>query len=142
MPGVTLLSNNSSGNGLLAGEPISTLYHPSSTLIIPSASHNNRFLDKTPVADIKLKAKEAVNREARGASAITLIKTARAQILSAKEHEANGDLRSALASFIKAATLAKMAMDSTEYVQETRSKGGVLRNELNDFLEVSSNIQG
>jgi ubiquitin carboxyl-terminal hydrolase 8 len=45
-----------------------------------------------------------------------------------------------LASFIKAATLAKMAMDSTEYVQETRSKGGVLRNELTDFLEVSLSI--
>ena len=109
-------------------------------LIILSASHNDRFLDQTPVADIKLKAKEAVNREARGASAITLIKTARAQILSAKEHEAKGDLRSALASFIKAATLAKMAMDSTEYVQEARSKGGVLRNELTDFLEVSLSI--
>jgi ubiquitin carboxyl-terminal hydrolase 8 len=104
--------------------------------VIFSASHNDRFPDKIPVADIKSKAKEAVNREARGVSPITLIKTARAQILSAKEHEANGDLRSALASFIKAATLAKMAMDSNEY-QEIRSRGGILRNELNDFLEVS-----
>lgn len=109
-------------------------------LIILSASHNDRFFDKTPVADIKLKAKEAVNKEARGASAISLIKTARAQILSAKDYEANGDLRSALSSFIKAATLAKMAMDSTEYVQEQRTKGGVLRNELTDFLEVSLSI--
>lgn len=109
-------------------------------LIILSASHNDRFLDKTPVADIKLNAREAVNREARGASAITLIKTARAQTLSAKEHEAKGDLRNALASFIKAATLAKMAMDSNEFAQETRTKGGVLRNELTDFVEVGPSI--
>ena len=116
---------------------LSQLYHHLSlTFVIFSASHSDRFPDKIPVADIKSKAKEAVNREARGVSAITLIKTARAQIVSAKEHEANGDLRSALASFIKAATLAKMAMDSNEY-QEIKSRGGILRNELNDFLEVS-----
>ena len=129
---------NSSGNGLLP----SKFVNPTTTslLIIPSASHNDRFLDKTPVADIKLNAREAVNREARGASAITLIKIARAQTLSAREHEAKGDLRNALASFIKAATLAKMAMDSTEFAQETRSKGGVLRNELTDFVEVSLSI--
>ena len=136
MPGVTL-PNHPSGNGLSTGQsslnPITTQY----SIILLSASHNNRVLDKTPVADIKLKAKEAVKREAKGASAITLIKTARAQIFSAKEHEANGDLGGALASFIKAATLAKMTMDSTEYVQEAKSKGGVLRKELHDFLEVS-----
>lgn len=45
-----------------------------------------------------------------------------------------------MASFIKAATLAKMAMDSNEYLQESRSKGGVLRNELFDFLEVSLSL--
>ena len=129
---------NSSGNGLLNCKSLNPT--TASLLIVLSASHNDRFLDKTPVADIKLNAKEAVNREARGASAITLIKTARAQTLSAKEHEAKGDLRSALASFIKAATLAKMAMDSNEFAQETRTKGGVLRNELTDFVEVSPSI--
>jgi hypothetical protein len=111
-------------------------HHLFTTTMVRSASHNDRFLDKTPVADIKLNAREAVNREARGASAITLIKIARAQTLSAREHEAKGDLRNALASFIKAATLAKMAMDSTEFAQ----KGGVLRNELTDFVEVSLSI--
>ena len=139
MPGVTLLPN-SSGNGLLASKFLNPTTTMLQMLIILSASHNDRFLDKTPVADIKLHAREAVNREARGASAITLIKTARAQTLSAKEHEAKGDLRNALASFIKAATLAKMAMDSNEFAQETRTKGGVLRNELTDFVEVSPSI--
>ncbi|KAF8159371.1 hypothetical protein B0H34DRAFT_655402 [Crassisporium funariophilum] len=102
-----------------------------------SAAQNGsaRFHDNTPVAEIKVKAREAVNKEARGASAITLIRTARAQILNAKDHEANGDLRSAFASYIKAATLAKMTMDSVEYVQESKGKGGVLRKELTDFLE-------
>ncbi|KDR80822.1 hypothetical protein GALMADRAFT_222419 [Galerina marginata CBS 339.88] len=87
------------------------------------------------VAEIKTRAKEGVGKEARGVSAITLIKTARTQILSAKEYEAKGDLRSAFGSYIKAATLAKMTMDSPEYVQESKGKGGVVRKELNDFLE-------
>ena len=78
-------------------------------------------------------------KEARGVSAITLIKTARSQILSAREHEVKGDLRTALGNYIKAATLTKMAMDSPEYSQENRVKaGGVIRKELNDFLEVCS----
>ena len=76
--------------------------------MIRSAFHNDRFLNKTAVADIKLNAREAVNKEAQSASAITLIKLARAQTLSAREHEAKGDLRNALASFIKAETLVKM----------------------------------
>ncbi|KAF8972765.1 hypothetical protein BDZ97DRAFT_1649812 [Flammula alnicola] len=102
-----------------------------------SAAQNgpSRYYSDMSVAEIKTKAKEGVNKEARGVSAITLIKTARTQILSAKEHEAKGDLRSAFGSYIKAATLAKMTMDSPEYVQESKGKGGVIRKELNDFLE-------
>ena len=73
-----------------------------------------------------------------------LIKTARAQILSAKEHASEGkkkgDLRNALALFIKAATLAKMAIDSNEFAEETRTKNGFLRNELTEFVEVSPSI--
>ena len=71
-----------------------------------------------------------------------LIKTARAQIISAKEHEGKkkGDLRNALALFIKAATLAKMAIDSNEFAEETRTKNGFLRNELTEFVEVSPSI--
>jgi ubiquitin carboxyl-terminal hydrolase 8 len=88
------------------------------------------------VAEIKAKAKEGVNKEARGVSAIALIKSARDQILVAKGHEANGDLRSAFGSYIRAATLAKMTMDSPEYLQEAKGKGGVIRKEMNDFLEV------
>ena len=109
---------------------------------LASLQNGSRFYDGMSVAEIKAKAKESVSKEARGASAITLIKTARTQILSAKEHEAKGDLRSALGTYIKAATLAKMTMDSPEYVQESRGKGagGVIRKELNDFLEVHLKI--
>ena len=95
-----------------------------------------RFHDGMSVVEIKAKAREAVQKEAKGASALSLIRTARTQLLSAKDYETKGDLRSALGSFIKAASLAKMTMDSAEYSQEGRSKGGVLKKELTDFLSV------
>lgn len=103
-----------------------------------NTNSNNSYADNNTVsvADIKHKAKEGVNKEARGVSAITLIKTARSQLLFAKEYEAKGDLRAALGSYIKAATLTKMAMDSSEYAQESKGKGGVIRKELNDLLSV------
>jgi ubiquitin carboxyl-terminal hydrolase 8 len=85
--------------------------------------------------------KDSVIKEAKGVGAISLIRTARTQILTARDYEAKGDLRSALATYIRAATLTKMAMDSQEYSQENRGKGGVIRKELNDFLEVSSHPQ-
>ena len=83
-----------------------------------------------------------MNKEARGVSAVTLIKSARTQIISAREYEAKGDLKGALGTYIKAATLTKMAMDSPEYMQETRGKGagGVIRKELNELLEVSFSV--
>ncbi|KAF8902399.1 hypothetical protein CPB84DRAFT_1746670 [Gymnopilus junonius] len=115
MPGVALLPNTPPGNIAPQNGP---------------PSHRD-----LSIPEIKQKAREGVNKEARGVSAITLIKTARTQILYAKECEARGDLRSALGSYIKAASLAKMTMDSPEYVQEGKGKGGVVRKELNDLLE-------
>jgi len=88
--------------------------------------------------DIRQRAKDSVIKEAKGINAISLIRTARTQVLTARDYEAKGDLRSAMATYIKAATLTKMAMDSQEYSQENRGKGGVIRKELHDFLEVSS----
>jgi ubiquitin carboxyl-terminal hydrolase 8 len=89
---------------------------------------------------IRQRAIDSVHKEAKGFSAISLIRTARSQALAAREHEAKGDLPSALATYIKAATLTKMVMDSQEFLQEKRGKGGVLRRELHDFLEVSFSI--
>ncbi|KAF8194700.1 hypothetical protein BJ912DRAFT_179852 [Pholiota molesta] len=88
------------------------------------------------VAEIKTWAMEDISKEARGLVAITLIKTARAQILSAREQEGKGNLRAAFASYIKAATLTKMALDSPEYIQDAQDKGtGVIQMELADFFQ-------
>jgi len=88
------------------------------------------------VLEIKNKAKESVQREARGFSALTLIKSARLQLATARDSEVKGDLRTAFSSYIKAATLAKMTMDSQDYAIESKGKGGAIRQELNDFLNV------
>lgn len=106
---------------------------------LPAAQNNviPRSYDGLSVIDIRQRAKDSVLKEAKGVGAISLIRTARIQILGARDCEAKGDLPSALASYIRAVTLTKMAMDSQEYSQENRGKGGVIRRELNDFLEVS-----
>ena len=95
-----------------------------------------RSLEESTVLEIKNKAKESVHREARGFSALTLIKSARLQLATARDSEVKGDLRTAFSSYIKAATLAKMAMDSDDYALESKGKGGAIRQELNDFLNV------
>ena len=134
MPGVAIQPNNPSGH---SGKYTPTLGRDPYQMPLTAAQNgSNRFHHELSAAEIKTKAKEGVNKEARGVSAITLIKTARTQIISAREYEIRGDLRAAYASYIKAATLAKMTMDSPEYVQETKTRGGVIRKELNDFLEV------
>lgn len=111
--------------------------HQRSSAIPAAQNGSNRHYGDMSVAEIKAKAREGVNKETRGVSAIALIRAAGTQIHNAKGHEANGDLRSALGSYIKAATLAKLTMDSPEYLQESKGKGGVIRKELNEFLEVS-----
>ena len=111
--------------------------HERSSAIPAAQNGSGRHYANMSVAEIKTKAREGVNKEARGFSAIALIRAAGSQIHAAKGHEANGDLKSALGSYIKAATLAKLTMDSPEYLQESKGKGGVIRRELNDFLEVS-----
>ena len=87
------------------------------------------------VAEIKSRAKESVSKDARGFSAISLIKTARSQFILAKSHESKSELKSALSAYIKAASLAAMAMESSEYHSE-KGKNGVVRKELSEFMEV------
>ncbi|EAU90391.2 ubiquitin carboxyl-terminal hydrolase 4 [Coprinopsis cinerea okayama7 len=82
-----------------------------------NSSNGPKSQDAMSVSEIKAKAKEAVQKEGRRASAMSLIKTARAQLQNAKDFEVKGDLKSALASFIKTASLMKMAMDSPEFSQ-------------------------
>lgn len=146
MPGVAVNPPPSGGSGF--GSSSNSKWTPtthydhgfhksqSSVTAAAGASSSGRY-DGLSVTDLKQKAKESVLKEVRGVSAITMIKTARLQIVSAREHEAKGDLRMALGNYIKAALLTKLAMDSQEYLQESKSKGGgVIRRELNDLLEV------
>ncbi|KAM6497275.1 ubiquitin carboxyl-terminal hydrolase 4 [Amanita muscaria] len=86
------------------------------------------------VAEIKAKAKDTVHRDARGASALSLIKTARSQMVLAKECESKSELKGALSAYIKAASLASLTVDSPEHTAE-RGKGGAVRKEVQSFIE-------
>ena len=151
MPGVIVQSNSSSTLlGFGSSHPDSSCRFISWTspvfrltncrFLLPAAQIHvaSRSYDGLSVMDIRQRAKDSVHKEAKGIPAISLIRTARTQILMARDYEAKGDLRNALATYIKAATLTKMAMDSQEYLQENRGKGGIIRKELHDFLEVCS----
>lgn len=91
--------------------------------------------DDMSVAEIKNRAKESVSKDARGFPARTLIKSAHMQLSLAKNHESKSELKSALSAYIKAASLASMTMESSEYSSE-RGKSSVVRKELQEFMEV------
>jgi ubiquitin carboxyl-terminal hydrolase 8 len=98
-----------------------------------------QFNDDMTAAEIKIKAQATVQKEARGASAMSLIRAARAQSLLAKKYEMNGNLKIALDAFTKAASLAKMTMESAEFAAESASgRTGLLRKEFTDFWVVSA----
>jgi hypothetical protein len=97
-----------------------------------------RSYDDTTVAEIKSKAKEAVQKVARGYSAINLINSARQQLREAKQCEDLGDLKGALSQLHKAAALSLLFMDSTEVKSEDRGKRGVLLKEFSDYEKVCS----
>ncbi|PBK99857.1 cysteine proteinase [Armillaria gallica] len=82
-------------------------------------------------AEIKSHALESVQRESRGATTISLIKTARRLYDQGKEYDARSDLKAALSAYVKAACLIKGATESTEMQAEKSS--GVVRKEFNDF---------
>jgi hypothetical protein len=91
---------------------------------------------KVSTFEIKKRAKESISTDARGLPALTLIRTARTQILSAQEQEGKGDLALAYASYIKAATLVKLTIESPEHVQSTKDLSTAIRMELAEFLNV------
>lgn len=96
----------------------------------PNSSH-----DPFSIQEIKEKAQENAKKIARGASAISLIKTARSQILSARTSELSGDLKAALSAYINAGTFVRMFMDSNEYLSETKGAKGVLAKEFSGFMQ-------
>ncbi|ESK87571.1 ubiquitin-specific protease [Moniliophthora roreri MCA 2997] len=87
------------------------------------------------VREIKERAQEAVQKEAKGASAMALLKTVRNQYLMAKELEMQGELEDALSALTKTASLANMIFGTAEFESEKAGKGGVLRREFISFLE-------
>ncbi|KAF8892174.1 hypothetical protein BD779DRAFT_1610331 [Infundibulicybe gibba] len=97
-------------------------------------SSSQRSREDNPVSQIKGEAREAVQKDARGATAMSLIKTARRQIHIARDHESKGDIEDAFRAFIKAAALMAMTMSSVEYQDEQRTKGGALRMEIDNFF--------
>ena len=106
---------------------------PSST-IPGSGAPNGKASDNMTVSEIKSKAKEHVQNTGKGASPMSLLKAARTQSQNAKDHEVRGDLKSALSSLIKTASLMMMALDSNEFRQDKH--GGPLRKEWEDLLAV------
>ncbi|PBK99872.1 cysteine proteinase [Armillaria gallica] len=82
-------------------------------------------------AEIKSHALESVQRESRGATTISLIKTAGRLYDQGKEYDARSDLKAALSAYVKAACLIKGATESTEMQAEKSS--GAIHKEFNDF---------
>ncbi|KAI0339681.1 cysteine proteinase [Trametopsis cervina] len=87
------------------------------------------------VAEIKAAAREQAQKAARGASAITLLRTARDQIHTARAKEGESDLRGALSALTKAVSLAQLYMDTTEMKQEISGKKGSFMRDLLDFQQ-------
>ncbi|KAL6309343.1 hypothetical protein BKA93DRAFT_821670 [Sparassis latifolia] len=98
----------------------------------PAAMQNGLSTHHDTVAQIKEAAKEQAQK-VRGASAISLLKSARGQIQLAQALERDGNLKGALSALTKSAALAQMFMDSAEFKQEAQpGKMGVL---VKDFLD-------
>ncbi|KAI0071160.1 hypothetical protein K474DRAFT_1679622 [Panus rudis PR-1116 ss-1] len=88
------------------------------------------------VAEIKHAAKQQVQKFARGASATTLLRSARDQIAKGHIAEREGDLKEALSAYTKAAALASMFMETSEFKQERQSKAsGVLTRDFLNFQQ-------
>jgi ubiquitin carboxyl-terminal hydrolase 8 len=85
-------------------------------------------------SQIKAQTIETVRRESKGAGPLALLRQARAQIASAHDYEAKGDLKNALAAYTKGGSLVRAALDSNEYKRE--SAGGVVHKECLDFQKV------
>ena len=116
-----------------------TVLPPSSALGGVASSRMQNGYSSSPngtVAEIKEVAKEQVQK-VKGASPLSLLRSARTQITHAKEYELNGELKNALAACTKAAHLVSLVYDSADYKAELQSgRGGVLQKELYDFQQV------
>ncbi|KAG5653604.1 hypothetical protein H0H81_011976 [Sphagnurus paluster] len=141
MPGVTVMPS-SPGLGAFGspqpqlGKRMShNLENGQQTRTIPatlngSNASGNQY-EGLDVARIKEKAIESVTKRTRGISPMTLIKSAKTQYMQGREKQQKGELRVAYASYMTAASLVKLAMESPE-----NSKGSVLSKEIRDFWDI------
>ena len=98
-----------------------------------------RPFEDISVAEIREKAIQQAQKVSKGASAVSLIKSARGQVSLAHACEDAGDLKGALSAFTKAASLAKTVMDSAEFKAENvPGKKGIIWKEFTDFQQVRS----
>ncbi|KAI0738660.1 cysteine proteinase [Daedaleopsis nitida] len=87
------------------------------------------------ITDIKNSAKETAH-QARGASAASLLASARTQIRLAQAKENEGDLKGALSALTKSASLVQLLIDTPEFKADSHAgKKGVLFKEFMDFQQ-------
>ena len=97
---------------------------------------NGGAYHRDTVAEIKESAKATVSL-VRGASGPSLLKNARNQIQLAQVQENQGDLKGALTSLTKAASLVQLLMSTQEFRTESHAgKKGALFKEFLDFQQV------
>lgn len=124
MPGVTVLPPSSALGGVTS----------------PRMQHGYSPSLNGTVAEIKEVAKEQAQK-VKGASPLSLLRSARAQITHAKEFELNGDLRNALAACTKAVQLVAIVYDSPDFKTESQpGRRGVLYKEFVEFQQVCSHL--
>jgi ubiquitin carboxyl-terminal hydrolase 8 len=93
------------------------------------------------VVEIKERAIQQAQRASRGASAISLIRSAKGQISLAQSCETGGDLKGALSALTKAASLTQVFINTEEFKAENvPGKRGVLWKELTDFQQVRGTL--
>lgn len=88
------------------------------------------------ITEIKNNAKETAHL-VRGASATSLLTSARSQIRLAQAKENEGDLKGALSALTKSASLVQLLLDTPEFKADSHAgKKGVLFKEFMDFQQV------
>lgn len=114
----------------------SSLLRSDTKIYLASPVGNGGHRDDMSVAEIKEKVRLNVLK-VRGASPISLLKTARDFAVNGFEREGNGDIPGSLNDLLTAAELSKLAMDSEEFKKEVKSsKKGVVYREFVDFHRV------
>ncbi|KAI0695051.1 cysteine proteinase [Cerioporus squamosus] len=91
-----------------------------------TAMQNGAAYHRETVAEIKANAKENAS-QVKGASATSLLASARSQIRLAQARENEGDLKGALSAYTKSASLVQMLMDTPEFKAESGKKGPLFR---------------